>query len=105
MIVLSLNCRGLGNPSIKLALHRLVQVHNPSILWIQETMSEGNKVVKSLSSLLLGWDFLATDALGKFSGLLTGWRSSSSNCIILGLFILVLVHTSFPQISIWTSCV
>lgn len=38
IIILSLICRGLGSPSKKQALKRLVEVHRPNILFLHETM-------------------------------------------------------------------
>jgi hypothetical protein len=45
MIVLSLKCIGLANSSRKLAIKRLVETHNLSILFLQETMMEGEKEI------------------------------------------------------------
>jgi hypothetical protein len=61
MIVLSHNYRGLANPTKILAIKRLVKIHSPSIMLLQETMIVGKKVESSLSASFPGWDFLALD--------------------------------------------
>jgi hypothetical protein len=48
--------RDLANPSSKLAIKRLVDLHHPSVILLQETM-QGDKAINSLSPILLGWDF------------------------------------------------
>jgi hypothetical protein len=77
MIVLSHNCRGLANPAKNLAIKQLIDLHSPSILLLQETMIVGSKAVDSFTKSFPDWDFLALDASGKSSGILTGWRKSS----------------------------
>jgi hypothetical protein len=54
MISLSLTCRGLDNPSKKKALKRLMEMHRPDILFLQETMGSGGY-------LLLIWRILLRD--------------------------------------------
>lgn len=65
MIILSLNCRGLGNISKKLALKCLIHLHKPVILMLQEALSNGDFILQELRSLLPGWDFLCIDAIGR----------------------------------------
>jgi hypothetical protein len=60
LILLSLNCRGLANPSMKLALKRFVEVHKLPIIFLQETMMTHNKAINYLASSLPRWDILAT---------------------------------------------
>jgi hypothetical protein len=74
MIFLSHNCRGLANPSKILAIRRLIDIHNPSLLILQETMMDGETAVKLFSSSLPGWNFIGLDASGKSRGLLTSWK-------------------------------
>jgi hypothetical protein len=64
MIVLSLNCKGLSNPTKKLAIKRLVDLHQPSILLLQESMMEGKKSISLLSPLFPRWGFTSVDASG-----------------------------------------
>jgi exonuclease III len=66
MIILSINIRGLGNPSKKNALGRQVDLHKLDIVLIQETMGEGKKLIRERSNLMKDWEFLAVDALERF---------------------------------------
>jgi hypothetical protein len=63
MIFLTLNYRGLVNSSNKLVIKRLTKVHNPYIIFLQELMTDGEKVVQDLSMLLMGWEFSFIDAI------------------------------------------
>ncbi|CAN0876937.1 hypothetical protein LINGRAHAP2_LOCUS11577 [Linum grandiflorum] len=44
MIVLSWNCRGLGQPRAVLALVDLVQVHRPDVVFLVETIADKQKL-------------------------------------------------------------
>jgi exonuclease III len=57
MIILALNCRGLGSSSKKKSLRRLVEVNNLDILMLQETMGDSEKIVLDLGKAFVGWDF------------------------------------------------
>jgi len=57
---------------------RLIMIQNPSIIPLQEILIGGEKVVKDLSNLLWGWDFILTDALGRSRGSIT--RSLEEIC-------------------------
>jgi hypothetical protein len=52
MIFLSHNCRGLDNPTKIMAIQRLIEIHKPNLIFLQEMMMEGDTVVKLLSSSL-----------------------------------------------------
>jgi hypothetical protein len=78
MIILSFNCRGLANPSKKLSIKRLVDLHQPYVLLLRETMMEGEKTMLTLFFSLLGWDFSATDVIGHSRGLITRWHTKLS---------------------------
>jgi hypothetical protein len=77
MILLSLNCSGLANASQKLAINRLVETHKPSILFIQKTILEGDRAIKSLSQDLPTWKFFASNALGRFGGIFSKWKKDT----------------------------
>jgi hypothetical protein len=77
MIFLTLNCRGLANPSNKLAIKRLIETLKPSIILLQETMIDGEKVIQELSKFMIGWEFSYIDAIGRSSGNITGWKRCS----------------------------
>jgi hypothetical protein len=55
----------------KLAIKRLINTHNPSIILLQELMTDEDKVVKDPSKLLKGWDFSFIDSLGRYMGNIT----------------------------------
>ena len=44
MNILSWNCWGLGNPTTVLALHNLVKVQGPKVLFLMETKLDGKKM-------------------------------------------------------------
>lgn len=52
MISLTINYRGSNNPSKKLALKRLVNVHKPDVILLQETMTVGGQIVSDIERLL-----------------------------------------------------
>ena len=57
MLVLSFNARGLGSsPKIK-SLKIMVDSLKPMIIFIQETMMEGDKAKEALDPWLKGWSF------------------------------------------------
>jgi hypothetical protein len=52
-----------------MALNRLVEVHNPSIIFLQEIMTNGDKVINDLSKILRGLYFSFIDSLGRSGGI------------------------------------
>jgi len=60
-----------------LAIRRLIDIHNPNLLILQETMMEGDTTEKLFSSSLPGWNFIGLDAYGKSSSPLMEWRTHS----------------------------
>eukprot|EP01018_Ginkgo_biloba_P004985 Gb_28741 [translate_table: standard] len=52
----------LGSTSRKQALGRLVDVHKPDVLFLQEMLGEGLSLVRDLKKNLKEWDFIALDA-------------------------------------------
>jgi exonuclease III len=96
MKLLSFNCRGLASPSKKSALKRLVTLHQPDVIFLQETLADERTTTQALMSLFPGWAFLGLDARGRSGGLVIGWNSrkikllnswASDSC--LGLEVLV----------------
>ena len=75
MILMTLNCCGLASKPKILAVCRLVEDQHIDVLFLQESMGNGNLFVNELESMLSGWTFLSMDARGKSRGLLLGWRS------------------------------
>ena len=72
MILMTLNCRGLASKPKKLAVCRLVEDKHVDVLFLQESMGDGQFFVDALESMLKGWTFLSLDACGKSGGLLLG---------------------------------
>ena len=76
MLVLSFNARGLGSsPKIK-SLKRMVANLKPAIIFLQETMMEGEKAKEVLESWLKGWSFGYISSEGHSGGLITTWNQA-----------------------------
>ena len=75
MILMTLYCRGLSSFPKKLEVKRLIEQQSLDIIFIQETMCDGDVLVKDMELLIKGWQFIYVDAMGKSRGLLIGWRS------------------------------
>ena len=72
MLVLSFNARGLGSsPKLK-SLRRMIDIQKPTIIFIQETMMEGEKSKEVLEPWLKGWSFGFISSKGYSGGLITG---------------------------------
>ena len=69
MKILSLNRRGLESPSKKLALKRLVQLHNPHILLLQETVGQEEVIGTFLINPFMHMKFISEDARGYSRGI------------------------------------
>jgi exonuclease III len=77
MKLLSLNCRGLASPSKRLTLQRLLELSQPDVVLLQETLGEAAVVVQLLERILKGWSFFGLDAFGHSGGLAMGWNPKS----------------------------
>jgi len=76
MILLSWNCRGLGNPRRVRALHRLVRVKKPKMVFLMETklMSKKMEAIR----IKLGFEgMFVVDCLGRSGGLALMWKSDA----------------------------
>ena len=80
MKVMSFNCRGLASPLKKSSLRRLVELNQPDVILLQETLGCSEEVVRVLETLLSGWKFVAVDARGRSGGLASGWKVQSCRC-------------------------
>ena len=80
MKVMSFNCRGLASPLKKSSLRRLVELNQPDVILLQETLGCSEEVVRGLETLLSGWKFVAVDAKGRSGGLASGWKVQSCRC-------------------------
>ena len=81
MKILSLNVRGLGAVSLK----RLLAATSPTILLLQEEMSEGKKAEKAVKECIKDWGMTISDADGHSGGTLTAW-SPALNMISVQIF-------------------
>ena len=57
-----------------IALSRLVYVQNQDILFLQESMCEGDRIVKEIEIIFKGLKFDYVDAKGNSSSLILGWK-------------------------------
>lgn len=57
MILLGWNCRGLGQPRTVRVLKEMLKSHKPDILFLSETLVEGNKIEALASKLGFGKNF------------------------------------------------
>ena len=55
MKILSINIRGLGAVPKKFSLKWLITTMSPSVILIQETMTEGNKVEEMVKECIKDW--------------------------------------------------
>lgn len=68
---------GLTSLSKRLALKRLVSFSLVDIIFLQETLGDGNKVVGVLESLFPCWSFVASNDRGHFGVLAIGFNQKS----------------------------
>jgi hypothetical protein len=64
MLMISFNIKGLGKTSKQISLGRIMDIHKPFVMIIQETMGEGKKVIEDLYKSWKEWDFLTLDVAG-----------------------------------------
>jgi exonuclease III len=69
MIVLSWNCRGLGNPGTVHDLHRLIKEKKHDLVFLMETKIQNKKC--DFIRIKLGFDYMfGVDSVGRSGGLL-----------------------------------
>ena len=71
MKILSINIRGLGEVPKKVTLKQLITTMSPTVLLIQETMTEGNKAEEMVKECIKDWGMMSSDAYGHSGGTLT----------------------------------
>jgi hypothetical protein len=76
MILLSWNCRGLGNPRTVRDLCHLVKTKQPSLLFLMETISERQKLERLWVQLGFVGMF-AMDPVGRSGGLALFWKEDT----------------------------
>jgi hypothetical protein len=73
-----------------------VDIHSPDILLLQDTMSEGDKIVSELEKMFGGWEFMYLDSRARSGGLVSGWKGRSlslSNCWSFGLGLGIVLYS------------
>ena len=78
MKLLSLNIRGFGGASKKFSLKSLIKRIDCDILFLKNTMVNGNKVRESLNNILKYWAIYTIDSKSLSSGLCTTWKPFKS---------------------------
>lgn len=105
MSVLSWNCRGLGKPSARKRLTKLIAQLKPSIFFVQETKCSTSKVCTLCSSFMFR-NFFVVDPLDLKGGLLLCWDDSVKVFVISSshnwIFCKVVMMNGF---SFYLSCV
>lgn len=81
MILLSWNCRGLGNSRTVQVLRDIVKSQKPNLIFLFETLSVGKKI-EELSSKLGYVHFFAVDRQGRSGGLVVFW-SHTKKCRVV----------------------
>jgi len=54
-------------------MERLITTQQPDIILLQETLVDSTKVSSTLATLLLGWQFVGIDVVGRSVGRAMGW--------------------------------
>lgn len=75
MNYLSWNSRGLGNSRAVRVLRDLVKTHKPDLLFLSETLVNGNKI-RELSGNLGFADYFSVDRIGRGGGLALLWKKT-----------------------------
>lgn len=75
MILLGWNCRGLGQSRTVRILNEMLTSHKPDILFLSETLVEGNKV-EVLASKIGFVNFHSVDRQGRGGGLAVFWKNN-----------------------------
>lgn len=77
MSYLSWNCRGIGSPRTARVLKDLIKVHQPSFVFLMETLTFSNKIEEL--RVKFGFDYcFSVDRVGRSGGLTILWKSSLS---------------------------
>lgn len=100
MIILSWNCRGLGNLRAIQAIKNLIWVHQPDVILLFETLVQGSKIEEI--RINIGFDHaLAVDCVGRGGGLATLWRNTV-NCVVSSYHQhFINLELNDPQLGVW----
>ena len=81
MIIISWNCRGLGNPRSVRELGDLIHSHHPDIIFLCETLIHADKI----EEIRRPFNFEAcfcVDCMGRGGGLALLWKQATLNSLI-----------------------
>jgi hypothetical protein len=84
MIIFSLNLCGFGGPTKIASLKLLLKQVNPDVIFLQETLVDGEKEKIFFLQCLSLWNCVATDPNGRSGGLLSGWNPTYAEFCALG---------------------
>jgi hypothetical protein len=77
MILMSWNCRGLGNPEAVRALHLMVKTKGPQVLFLMETKLDAGRMERIRVQLGFGNNFTIM-SLGSSGGLALLWKDEAA---------------------------
>ena len=97
MLVMSFNCRGLGHPSKKLALKRLVALHHLDVILLRKTLALGDVILVDLRTLLPAQDLFTLMLQVDLGGLLQDGLLDLIFVLLVGWFSQVWASYSFPE--------
>lgn len=76
MIILSWNCRGLGNPAIVPVLSELVKARRPDIVFLSETLAVNSRI-EDIRVRLNFQSCFTVNCVGRSGGIYVFWKESS----------------------------
>ena len=88
MILISLNLRGVGGTLKSASFRRVLDTTNPNIVFLQETLVEGDKAKSLFLQCLPHWNAIALDSQGHSGGLLSGWNPAYAEFCAFGTSLL-----------------
>ena len=104
MHFLSFNIRGLVGPTKQRALKILLDEVHPDLIFLQETMCSRYQTLQNFAKIYLKWEYYATDSLGIFGGLLTGWKLVLVHCKEFNTVAGILVSVRFRGSTYFWNC-
>ena len=100
MILLSWNCRGMGNLCAVRILGDLIKSHKPSLLFLSETLVTGESIAELCSKFGFS-DYFAVDRVGQGGGLAVFWRNNFSCKIVNSSSNHIDVHVMERNLPAW----
>jgi exonuclease III len=85
MIFLSLNIRGVGGTLKSTSFRRLLSRTSPDIIFLQETLVDGQKVRTFLNKFHPNWHTCSVNSLGTSGGLAVSWDPTKFDLISLSV--------------------